>query len=52
LGFSYEEPNPERTIGGKFQAHLSFCPHINSTLHCFRFTEVHVAVHVKVKRVH
>jgi hypothetical protein len=26
LGFFYEEPNPERTRGGKFQAHLSFCP--------------------------
>jgi hypothetical protein len=26
LGFSYEEPNPERTRGGKFQSHLSFRP--------------------------
>jgi hypothetical protein len=26
LGFSYEEPNPERTRDWKFQAHLSFWP--------------------------
>jgi hypothetical protein len=26
LGFSYVEPNPERTRDGKFQAHLSFSP--------------------------
>jgi hypothetical protein len=26
LGFSYVEPNLERTRDGKFHAHLSFCP--------------------------
>jgi hypothetical protein len=26
LGFFDEEPNPECTRGGKFLAHLSFCP--------------------------
>jgi hypothetical protein len=52
LGFSYAESNLERKEMGSSRFIFHFARHINWTLHCFRFMEVHVTVHVKLKWVH